>query len=152
MLARTFDTFDELVRRLEAGLADLAGLNGTGRSGSRMVAPIEVLRTDSEILVRVELPGVDPDSIDVTMRDDTVRIRAERRAPAAEQGEYLRRGFAYGTFEGAVVLPSGIDSGKLSARYNPGCLKIRAPHGAVPVVQVPGTAVSATKKALKAAS
>jgi Hsp20/alpha crystallin family protein len=48
----------------------------------------------SEIVLRVELPGVDPDSIDVTVRDTTLRVRAERQAPTAEQGEYLRRGFS----------------------------------------------------------
>jgi HSP20 family protein len=146
MLARTLDMFDELARRLEPGLAD------SGRSGPPMLPPMEVLRTDSEIVVRVELPGVDPDSIDVTMANDTLRIRAERPAPTAEQGEYLRRGFAYGTFEATVVLPPGIDPGKLSARYDAGVLEIRVPHGAVPAVKVPVQAGSTKKKALKAAS
>jgi HSP20 family protein len=148
MLTRTFDTLDELVRRLEPGLTDF----GIGRSGSPMLPPMEVLRTDSDVLVRVELPGVDPDSIDVTMADATLRIRAERRAPTAGQGEYLRRGFAYGTFEATVVLPSGIDSGRLSARYDAGVLEIRAPHDTVQAVKVPVQAGSTKKKALKAAS
>jgi len=152
MVARTFDAFGELVRRLEPSLADPAGQNGMGRSGSRMLPPIEVLRTDSEILVRVELPGVDPESIDVTMANDTLRIRAERPAPTAEQGEYLHRGFAYGTFEGTVVLPAGIDAGKLAARYDAGILEIRVPHGAAPAVKVPVQAGSAERKALRAAS
>ena len=152
MLARTSGTFDELVRRLEPGLADLFGLDGTGRSRSPMLPPMEVLRTDSEIVLRVELPGVEPDSIDVTMAEDTLRIRAERRAPTAGQGEYLRRGFAYGTFEGTVRLPAGIDAGELSARYDAGVLDVRVPHAAVQAVKVPVEAGSGAKKALKAAS
>jgi HSP20 family protein len=152
MLARTFDAFDGLVRGLGPGFADLAGQNGTGRPGRRMLPPIEVLWTDSEILVRVELPGVDPESIDVTMADNRLRIRAERRAPTGEQGEYLHRGFAYGTFEGTIVLPAGIDSGQMAARYDAGILEIRAPHGAEPAVNVPVQADLADRKALKAAS
>jgi len=150
MLARTLDIFDDLARGLGPSLVDLAGHNGTRRSEWRMLPPMEVLRTDSEILVRVELPGVDPESIDVTVADDILRIRAERRAPTAEQGEYLRRGFAYGTFEGTVVLPAGIDSGKLTARYEAGILEIRAPHGAAPAAKIPVQAGSADRKALTA--
>jgi HSP20 family molecular chaperone IbpA len=112
MLARTFETFDELVRRLEPSLAEWFAGSRDGSRQPRILAPMEVLRTDSEIVVRVELPGADPDSIDVTVRDgSTLRVRAERRAPTAGQGEYLRRGFAYGIFEGTVMLPAGILGG-----------------------------------------
>src|SRR6266550_3392316 len=152
MLARTFETFDELVRRLDPSLADWFGGSMDGSRQARILAPMEVLRTGSEIVVRVELPGVDPDSIDVTVRDGTtLRVRAERRAPTAGQGEYLRRGFAYGTFEGTVRLPAGIDAGELSARYDAGILVIRVPHTAVQEVKVPVEAGSGAK-ALKAAS
>ncbi len=152
MLARTFETFDELVRRLDPSLADWFGGSMDGSRQARILAPMEVLRTGSEIVVRVELPGVDPDSIDVTVRDGTtLRVRAERRAPTAGQGEYLRRGFAYGTFEGTVRLPAGIDAGELSARYDAGILDIRVPHTAVQEVKVPVEAGSGAK-ALKAAS
>jgi HSP20 family protein len=138
MLARTLETFDELVRRLDTSLPDLLGQDGMGRArGWRMLPPMEVLWTDSEILVRVELPGVDPDSIDVTLRDGTLRVRAERREPTTEQGEYLRKGFAYGTFEGAVVLPSRIDPDRLSARYEAGVLEVRVPQPAAQAVKIP---------------
>lgn len=53
-----------------------------------------------------------PDSIDVTMADDLLQIRAERPAATAEEGDYLRLECAYGTFGGTIVLPPG-DSGKL---------------------------------------
>jgi HSP20 family protein len=153
MLARTFETLDELVRRLEPGLADWAGGSMDGSRQPRIIAPMEILKTDSEIIVRVDLPGADPDSIDVTVRDgSTLRVRAERRAPAAGQGEYLRRGFAYGTFEGTVMLPAGIDAGALSARYDAGVLEIRVPHPAVQEVKVPVEAGPGAQKALKAAS
>jgi len=153
MLARTFETFDELVRRLEPSLADWVSGSMDGSRQPRILAPMEILRTDSGIVVRVDLPGVDPDSIDVTVLDGTtLRVRAERRAPAAGQGEYLRRGFAYGTFEGTVMLPAGIDAGALSASYDAGVLEIRVPHAAVQEVKVPVETGSGATKALKAAS
>ena len=152
MLA-TFGTFDDLIRHLEPGLADWLGSRMDGGRRSRIFAPMEVLKTDSEVVVRAELPGIDPDSIDVTVRDGTMLgVRAERRAPATVQGEYLRRGIAYGTFEGSVVLPAGIDAGKLSAKYDAGVLEIRVPYAAVQVVKIPVETGSGADKALEAAS
>src|SRR2546421_13124526 len=95
---------------------------------------------------------VDPDSIDVTLQDGTMlRVRAERWEPTTEQGEYLRREFAYGTFEGAVVLPAAVDPDGLSARYDAGILEIRVPQPAVQAVKVPVEAGAGEKKAPEAA-
>ncbi len=90
------------------------------------------------------------------------RLAAERRAdPSASWDvlaersgvdEHLRRGFAYGTFEGTVMLPAGIDAGQVSARYDAGILEIRVPHAAVQEVKIPVEAGSGATKALKAAS
>jgi HSP20 family protein len=158
MLARRFDTLNDLFRRFEPELTDLFEWFGEGSStrSGRMRPPMEVLRTDSDIVVRVELPGVDPESVDVTLQDRTLKVRAERRVDdTIEQGEYLRREFACGTFEGGLVLPSGIDPGKLTARYDGGILEIRVPHAADQAVKVPvevGSGERKEQKELKAAS
>ena len=157
MLARTIDTFEDLFRRFEPDLADPFGWLGEGSArNGRMRPRMEVVRTDSELVVRVELPGVDPDSVDVTLEDTTLRVRAERRVDdAVEQGEYLRREFAYGTFDGAVRLPSGIDPDKLTAKYDAGILEVRVPHAAEKAVKVPvqvGSGGGKSQKELKAAS
>jgi HSP20 family protein len=144
MLARTFD---DLFRRFESELTDLFGGDDKGRFGQwAMLPPMEVLRTDSEMIVRVELPGVDEDSIDVTLQDDVLRVRAERRVSTDEQGEYLRRGFAYGTFEGTVLVPSGVDPDRLSARYEGGILEIRVPCEGPKALKVPVQVGSGEKK------
>ena len=153
MLMRTFGNVDELFRRFESDLADLFGRTGIGSSEQgRLLPRMEVRRTDSEFVIRAELPGVDPDSVDVTMQDSALRIRAERRVPADEQGEYLRREFAYGTFDGSVVLPTGIDPEKLSANYEDGILEVRVPFEGPKAVKVPVQVGSEEKPALKAAS
>jgi HSP20 family protein len=118
----------------------------------KLIPPVDVLRTDSEIVVRTELPGVDPDSIEVTMDDTRLRVRAERRVSTTEQGEHLRREFAYGIFERQIALPVGIDADKLSARYDDGVLEIRAPYAAAKAVKVPVETASSKRKGLKAAS
>lgn len=146
MLMRTFD-IDDLFRRFER---DLFGRDGRPARHERLLPPMEVRRTDSEMVVRVELPGVDPESVDVTLEDRYLRIRAERREPTAEQGEYLQRGFAYGTFQAEVLLAEGIDADKLSARHDNGILEVRVPYASrtVKITVEQGE----QQKALKAAS
>jgi HSP20 family protein len=153
MPRRTFDTFDELFRRLEAELADVFGRNGAGSDGdARLFPPVEIQRTDGEIVVRMELPGVDPDSVDVTLDDNILRVRAERRVSTEEKGDYLRREFEYGIYERHIALPAGIDPEKLSARYDAGILEVRVPYPGAQAVKVPVQVGSGEQKELKAAS
>jgi HSP20 family protein len=154
MLVKRFETLDDPFRRIESELTGLLGRTGlvaSDREG-RLTPPVEILGADSELVIRAELPGVDPDSVDVTLDDSTLRVRAERRIPTTEQGEYLRREFAYGTFECGVVLPTGIDPDKVSARYDAGILEIRVPRAADKAVKVPVQVGTSEKKGLKAAS
>ena len=150
----TLETFDDLFRRLDTDLGGMLGRGGTDRSdrGGWPFPRMEVLRTDSEFVIRVELPGVDPDSVDVSLDDTVLRVRAERRVPTTEQGEYLRRELVYGTYERDVVLPSGIEPEKMSARFEDGVLEVRVPHRGVRSVKIPVEMGEGTPKALRAAS
>lgn len=152
MLMRSFDVFDDLFRRFETDLSDLFGRNGMGSRGeARLFPAMEVKRTDGELVVRMELPGIDAESVDVTLDDTTLRVRAERRA-SDDAGEYLRREFAYGIFERRVTLPTGIDPEKLSARFDAGILEVRIPYEGAKAVKVPVEIGSGEQKTLKAAS
>ncbi len=153
MLMRTFPTLDELIRRVDTDLADLVGRTDTGSSGSerRLLPAMEVRRTDAEYVLRMELPGVDPDTMDVTVDGSTLRVRAERRGATEEQGEQLRREILNGTFEREVVLPFRIDPEKLSARYEDGVLEVRIPYAGPRAVKVPVELAWREQPALKAA-
>jgi HSP20 family protein len=153
MVMRTFPTLDELIRRFDTDLADLVGRTGSAssRSERRLLPAMEVRRTDAEYVVRVELPGVDPDSMDVTVDGSILRVRAERRGATEEQGEQLRREIVHGTFEREVVLPFRIDPEKLSARYEDGILEVRIPYAGRQALKVPVDLASGEKPALKAA-
>jgi HSP20 family molecular chaperone IbpA len=79
MLMRTIEVFDEVLRRLETDLADVFRRNGMGsRAEPRLFPAMEVQPSDGELVVRMEIPGVDPESVDVTLDHTTLRVRAER--------------------------------------------------------------------------
>src|SRR5262245_28637423 len=98
--------FDELFTRL-------LGHEAPYRSDTDPVAwwpAVESYTKDGEMHLRVALPGVDPKDVDVTVSDDLLTIRGERKAKAEDKdrGRYVRE-FTYGAFERSFGLPEGID-------------------------------------------
>lgn len=94
-------------------------------------APIKVEEfTDQDhIVIRAELPGVDPErDIDVTVDDGVLSIRAERREQRQDKtAEGYRSEFRYGSFVRQVRLPKGTGPEVISAAYRDGVLEIRMP-------------------------
>ena len=90
-------------------------------------APFEVFRTD-EVLVKAELPGLTDKDIDVSVVDDTLTIKGEKKHDKEEKGKHYhlveRR---YGSFQRCVRLPSSVNSKKASARFKDGVLEITLP-------------------------
>lgn len=81
------------------------------------------------LVVRAEMPGVDPDkNIEVTMDDGFLRIRAERQEKEEhkDKGRY-RSEFRYGSFRRDIPLPDGIKEEDIKASYTNGVLEVRAP-------------------------
>lgn len=81
------------------------------------------------LVVRAEMPGVDPDKdIEVTMDDGFLRIRAERQEKEEhkDKGRY-RSEFRYGSFSRNIPLPEGVKEEDIKATYVNGVLEVRAP-------------------------
>ena len=113
---------------------------------------IESYAKDGQLHVRVALPGVDPKDVEVTVSDDHLTIRGERKAQTEKKdGDRYFREFTYGSFERVLALPDGIDPGRVEAKFANGMLDLTmpAPVSVVPKkveIQIEGGA-----KAIKAA-
>jgi HSP20 family protein len=136
-----FGSMFHIHRELDDLLASFLGANATSgpyRAESEPVAwwpAVESYAKDGDLHVRVALPGVDPKDVEVTVSDDYLTIRGERKAKADEKngGRYVRE-FAYGSFERTFSLPEGIDPGKVVAKFTNGMLDLTMP---APVAVVP---------------
>lgn len=116
MLMRT-DPFRELDRLTEQ-------LFGTV---TRPVAmPIDAYREDDWFYVNVDLPGVDPDSIDLTVDQNVLTVKAERPS-AGKDVELVVAERPHGTFTRQLFLGDTLDTDKLEAEYNAGVLTLRVP-------------------------
>ena len=90
---------------------------------------VEEFVDNDKLVVRAELPGIDPDrDIDIDIRDHTLRIRAERRAQERKQeGGYYRSEFRYGTFSRMIPLAVATTEQDVKASYHDGILEVRVP-------------------------
>lgn len=112
----------------------------------------DMLRSGDDLIVRVELPGIDPErDVQVTIDDGMLCIIGERRPVEADDRQLrYRRESWVGPFERGIRLPAGVDPGKVTSHYTDGVLEIRVPHGAVrggrkvPIVTVAPTATTDT--------
>lgn len=88
----------------------------------------DVTETDEAVDVSVELPGMDEKDIDVSLSDDVLTIRGEKKAEREEKkkGYYLAER-SYGSFYRSIPLPPGVDSEKAEARFKKGVLTVTLP-------------------------
>jgi len=91
---------------------------------------VEEELTDDTMVVRVEMPGIDPDKdVEITIEEGLLRIKAERRSETKEEHEgRVRSEFRYGSFERVMRVPRETDVDDVTAAYKDGILEIRVPY------------------------
>ncbi len=97
--------------------------------GERVFAPVvDVYETDQELVVKAELPGVKKENVEVSIRDNALHIRGEKKEEKEERtGAYHRVERVYGRFERAVPLPTDVKVESAKAEFKDGVLEIRIP-------------------------
>jgi len=90
---------------------------------------VDEFRQDGSLVIRAELPGIDPDKdVELTVSDGTLHITAERhQEEKVEKEGYVRQELQYGSFERALPLPEGVSESEVTASYKDGILEIRVP-------------------------
>jgi HSP20 family protein len=91
--------------------------------------PTDVFHAENSLVIRMDLPEVNPDEVDVTVQENVLLINGSRKFPYdAENARFVRRGTFYGDFTQRVALGKGLDVEKISARYEGGVLELRIPY------------------------
>ena len=138
VLSRVDREFDDLVRR------GLGGTRESVRARSGFVPAVEVVRDGQDVIVRVELPGVDVER-DVSIEVDRGKLvlSGERRDAHESSAEgVLVRELRYGQFRREFALPPGVSPEQVEATYDAGLLDVRVRSVVTPeptVVRVPIT-------------
>lgn len=133
MAIMRWDPFGEMLR-MQRDMDRIFTRMGTGDGRGETAAAvawmpkIDVKSKGDDIVVRAELPGIDPAEVDIEVTDGVLTIKGERKAEEEREGEgWLIRESSFGSFERSMVLPEGVTAEDIKAEYMDGILEIHVP-------------------------
>ncbi len=125
MLLTTFDPFTrDFDRMIDRAFGPAWS---SFRTGTAAGMPMDATRTEDGLVLRFDLPGIDPASIEVTVDRGVLTVSAKRDEELAEGEKPYVRERVTGTFSRRIRLGNAIDSEKVEAGYEHGVLTVRVP-------------------------
>ena len=112
MYLTTFDPFARLTRQA---------------FGQATVMPLDGVRRDGDVLLRFDVPGIDPDSIEVTVDRGVLTVSVKRQEERAENDKFFVRERTMGTFTRRLYLSKNLNADAVEAAYSNGVLEVRIP-------------------------
>lgn len=102
---------------------------GEGETSTRTWAPpVDIYETGDNIVLKAELPGIEPKDVEVRVEDNTLYLKGERKFEKEVKDEnYHRVERSYGAFARSFALPNSIDAEKVAAEYKDGVLTLTLP-------------------------
>jgi HSP20 family protein len=94
---------------------------------------INIVRRNGELVIRADVPGMEPDDVKIEVEDGLLTIWGEREESDEEEeedGKYLRRERRYGSFSRSMTLPAGVDPSKIEAKVKHGVAELTIPLSA----------------------
>lgn len=118
-----FDDFRRLEREMDQLFGNVPWSGGI-RSAARGYPPLNLGVTPERIDVYLFAPGIDPSRLEITLHQNLLAIKGERKAETAEGAQYYRRERYDGDFHRAVNLPEDADPEQVEATYTDGILHV----------------------------
>lgn len=91
------------------------------------VMPIDAYQSGDAFFVHFDLPGVDPDRIDLNVERNVLTVRAERPGPDVAEADLLVAERPHGVFSRQLLLGDSLDPEKITAHYDAGVLTLKIP-------------------------
>jgi HSP20 family protein len=102
---------------------------GEGEVSTRTWAPpVDIYENGDSLVLKAELPGVNPDDVEIRVEDNTLYLKGERKfEKEVKEQNYHRVERSYGTFTRTFSLPNSVDADKVGATYKDGVLTLTMP-------------------------
>ncbi len=118
-----FEELEDMRREMERWFDVLPG------EGRLVYPPVNVWTNENGAIVTAEVPGLEPQSLDVSVKQNLLTIAGERKPDENdEKVSYHRRERGYGKFSRTVRLPFEVEAGGVKARYVNGVLRVELPR------------------------
>jgi HSP20 family protein len=89
---------------------------------------VDIFETENEVVIKAELPGLQPEDIDIKLENNVLMLKGERRFEKETKNEnYHRVELSYGNFTRSFSLPAFVDDSKVHAEYKNGLLRVVLP-------------------------
>ena len=122
--ANLADIQEEMNRLFDSSLRRF----GRGDFDGAFVPAIDVAEEKDSFLVKVDLPGLSKDDVSVTLQDNCLTIKGEKKHETeTKEANYYRRERVSGSFSRTIELPSTVDAKKIDAQFKDGVLHVRLP-------------------------
>jgi len=96
--------------------------------GGTWAPAVDIYEQENNIVIKAELPGVDPKDVDIRLDNNILTIKGERKARQEhQQGDYFQQEVCSGAFARTITLPEGVNADEVKARYHDGVLEISMP-------------------------
>lgn len=93
---------------------------------SSFVPPVDVYEDEHNVFIRAEVPGIDPNDLDIKVENNVLTVRGERKWNKEEKEENFHRvERRYGSFARSFTLPNTVSTDDVNANYNNGILEIK---------------------------
>ena len=120
---------DAVRREMDRLFSDLTATSDSDFLNRNSFMPaIELMETDEQIILKLEVPGIASEDLDIQATAEAVTITGERKQQAAQEGEgYNRSEFRYGQFSRVVPMPVQVQNTQAKANYQDGLLILTLP-------------------------
>jgi len=122
-----FTTLRDQINRLIDDAAQPRTEGGPAPSGRLWAPPVDVIENENELTLRLDLPGVDLQAIDIQLTGETLTLRGERRFERREGEGYVHLERPYGTFQRSFNLSVPVQADGVRADYKDGVLTVTLP-------------------------
>jgi HSP20 family protein len=95
--------------------------------GPANVMPLDGVRREDDVLLRFDVPGIDPQTINVTVDRGVLSVSVKREEERAESDKFFVRERTFGTFTRRLSLSKNLNADAVEAAYNNGVLEVRIP-------------------------
>jgi HSP20 family protein len=97
--------------------------------GGQWAPSVDIFEHEGNLVLKAELPGIEPKDVDVRVENNVLTLRGERKLETEVKREkYHRVERSYGTFSRSFTLPSVVDTEKIKAEYRDGVLQVTLPQ------------------------